>query len=250
MDINAQKTYVETIKKCQRNWDDFVIPEEHMEHFVYLAQNTPTKQHEAYYNVYVITDKNILQDLLEHTWGFTYPVNNQTTQDQLPCMVRNPQVGASAYFLYTSKWPDTIRNFTRDGKSKENHHPNRKDNSLTSIGISMGIVAFSAASLGYVTAFNKNHTKPGSEGYFRKVLGIPDEEEITYGLGIGKGKPGYTHNQSDEHKLLVGWPDWKIIDINNTDTIDYNGNVYEVRDNINYPSFSTQSRNISVKWIK
>lgn len=249
MDLEKQKEYVATIQKCQRNWDDFEIPKQHIEHFIHLASNSPTKQHEAYFNFYVVTNKILLENLLEHTWGFTYPINNQTSQDDVPCNVRNPQVGASAYFLWTSKWPDTNRNFTKDGKNRPNTHQNRKDNSLTSIGISMGLVAFSAASLGYVTAFNKNHTKPGSEGFIKETLQISDDEEITYGLGIGKGKPGYSHNQSDESRLMVGWPDWQIIDTN-TEQFEYQGNTYEVRDNITYPSFSSQTRNINYKWIE
>jgi hypothetical protein len=113
----------------------------------------------------------------------------------------------------------------------------------------MGLVAFSAASLGYVTAFNKNHNKPGSEGFIKETLQISNDEEITYGLGIGKGKPGYSHNQSDEDRLMVGWPDWQII---NTDTeeFEYKGNTYKVRNDITYPSFSSRSRNINYKWIE
>ena len=248
MDLTQQKEFIEKIKKCQRNWDKtFVIPQEHIDHFVHLATNSPTKQHEAYFNLYVITDRALLEELFDHTWGFTYPINNDTSTAEVPSCARNPQMNASAYFLWTAKHPDTLRNFERDGKEKDNNHPNRKDNAFTSIGISMGIVAFSAASLGYSTGFNKNHSRPNFPGYWRQTLGINKSEEITYGLGIGKPKHGYASNETDEHQLLIGWPDTEIVDLKTTRTYTYNNKEYALRESFNYPSFSSKPRNIQVK---
>lgn len=243
--MDDQKTFVEKIKKCQRNWQNITIPKEHIDHFIYLATNSPSKQYEAYFNVYVVTNKQTLKDLLEHTWGFTFPIDEGYKQE-IACCTRNPQVGASAYILWTRKDPDTNRNFYKTGEQKANNVQSRRDNAFASIGISMALVAYSAATLGYDTAFNKNHSKPDEDGYWKKTLGISDNEEITYGLGIGKGKEGYTHNDSDEHRLMVGWPEWKIIDINKTKEYEYKGETYSVRDKITFPSFSSQPRNIVV----
>lgn len=248
MSIELQKTYVEKIKRCQRNWDKtFVIPTEHIDHFVYLATNTPTKQHEAYFNLYVITNRQLLDELVEYTWGFTFPINNDTPTSEVPSCTRNPQMAASAYLLWTAKFPETIRNYERDGTQKNNNHSNRRDNALTSIGISMGVVAFSAASLGYNTGFNKNHTKPKHGNYWYNKLGITKKEEIAFGLGIGVGKKNYNWNDTDEHELLVGWPDPEKIDLNTTKTYTYNNKNYVVRDNLKYPAFSLQYRDIEVK---
>jgi hypothetical protein len=247
MDLDKQKKFVETIKKCQRNWDkDYTIPANHIEHFIYLATNSPTKQHEAYFNLYVISNKNLLNELYEHTWGFTLPVNNDTPTSEVPCCARNPQMNASVYFLWTIKQPDTIRNFERDGTKKNIDHINRKNNAFTSVGISMGIVAFSAASLGYSTGFNKNHSKPNAEGYWNKSLSIPDNEEIAFGLGIGIGKKDYNWNETDEHELMIGWPDTFIVDINKVNSYNYNNKDYEIRKKIKYPAFSLKERNIQV----
>jgi hypothetical protein len=248
MSVELQKTYVEKIKRCQRNWDQtFVIPKEHVDHFVYLATNSPTKQYEAYFNLYVLSNKELLEDLCNHTWGFTYNINDDTSTAEVPCCLRNPQMNANIYFLWTTKNPNTIRNYERDGKEKNNIHPNRKDNALTSIGISMGIVAYSAASLGYSTGFNKNHARPGYEGYWNRKLNISDDEEITYGLGIGIPKLQYQWNESDEHKMMLGWPNPQIIDINSTDKYTYNNKEYTMRKEIKYPSFSSKPRDIQVK---
>lgn len=247
--IDEQKKFVEKIKKCQRNWQDIDIPKEHIDHFIWMATNSPSKQYEAYFNIYVVTNKQILKDLLEHTWGFTLPIDEGYTQE-IPCCVRNPQLGASAYILWTRKNPDTNRNFYRTGENKANDAQPRRDNAFTSIGISMALVSFSAASLGYETAYNKNHDKPGKPEYWQKTLGILENEEITFGLGIGRGKDGYSHNESDEHRLMVGWPDWEIIDIKETRSYEYKGETYSVLDKITYPSFSSQPRNINVTRIE
>jgi len=257
-----QKTYVDTTKRCQRNWDNsFELPKEHLEHLIYVASNSPTKQYEAYFDLYVISNREKLEELTEYTWGFTFPISEGITQEQVPTITRNPQTNASAYFLWVSKYPeDSNRNFLKDGQQRPNNHRNRKDNSLTSIGISMGMTSFCAASLGYVTAFNKNHAKPGTNSgtgeyedddfYWKDALGIDYSSDITFGLGIGKGKNGYQHYESDEHRLMVGHPKMDIIDINNTQTFEYNGQTYNVRDKITFPSFSTKKRDIKVKWIQ
>ena len=248
MDLNKQKVYVDKIKKCQRNWNhNVLIPAEHIDHLIYLATNTPTKQHEAYFNLYVITNRDLLEELFEHTWGFTYPINNETPTNVVPSCARNPQMNASAYFLWTMKFPKTVRNFERTGKEKISNHSNRRDNAYTSIGISMGVVAFSASSLGYDTGFNKNHTKPGYAGYWSKRLGITLDEEITYGLGIGKGIKNLNWNETNEHELLVGWPQTEKIDINKISTYTYNNQKYDVRKQIVFPAFSLGERDISIK---
>jgi len=248
MDLNKQKQIVDIIKRCQRNWDyTKSVPNEHIDHFIYLATNSPTKQHEAYYNLYVITNRLLLDELSEHTWGFTYPINNETSTEEVPSCIRNFQMNANAYFLWTIKFPETNRNFERNGKNRDNFHQNRKNNALTCVGISMGIVAFSAASLGYSTGFNKNHNKPKFEGYWQKKLSIPSNEEIAYGLGIGIPEVNMLWNETNQHEMLVGWPDPQIIDIEKINEISYNNKNYKIRNKITYPAFSLTQRNIEVK---
>ena len=48
MDFDKEKNYILKSQKCQRNWDlSKKIPEEHINYFLCLAQNAPSKQHET-----------------------------------------------------------------------------------------------------------------------------------------------------------------------------------------------------------
>ena len=49
MDIDKEKDYIKTIQRCQRNWDlSKEIPQEHINHWLWIAQNAPSKRTEAY----------------------------------------------------------------------------------------------------------------------------------------------------------------------------------------------------------
>ena len=51
MSLENEKQIIDTIRRCQRNWDHSrSIPDEHLEHWIYIAQNSPSKQDESYYN--------------------------------------------------------------------------------------------------------------------------------------------------------------------------------------------------------
>ena len=72
MDIKKERDYIKTIQKCQRNWDlTRTIPQEHINHWLWIAQNAPSKQHEAYYDVYFIRKAEVIKEMLDYTWGFT-----------------------------------------------------------------------------------------------------------------------------------------------------------------------------------
>jgi len=43
MDIKKEQEIIKQLQKCQRNWDySKTIPEEHIEHFLWIAQNAPS----------------------------------------------------------------------------------------------------------------------------------------------------------------------------------------------------------------
>jgi len=206
MNLDEEKKIIDTIRRCQRNWDlNKSIPKEHIDHWIYIAQHSPSKQDESYFNLYVITNKEKIKYLLNHTWGHTLEV----APGNLSGKIRNPQVGANAYFLSTFKLPNTIREQTADGKfydQKEIHYQNRLINGYTAIGISMGLIAQSAARLGYKTGFNACHGYKESpdNGIWKKELGICDHESIALGLGIGYPQEGRKRNEHDETKFLIG----------------------------------------------
>ena len=53
MDLKKEKDIIKELQKCQRNWDySKTIPEEHIEHFLWIAKNAPSKQWQGFYDVY------------------------------------------------------------------------------------------------------------------------------------------------------------------------------------------------------
>ena len=138
-------------RKCQRNWDHSrSVNPDHIKHLVDVAVNSPAKQDEAYFDLYVITNRDIIKDLyLNHSWGFVVDKDVQ---------YRNPQIDAHVVIFWARKIPNTNRNAWVDNSLKHSQPFSRAwTNCLTSIGMSSGMVAMTAQHMGYQTGFCKNH---------------------------------------------------------------------------------------------
>ena len=210
MSLENEKQIIDTIRRCQRNWDHSrSIPDEHLEHWIYIAQNSPSKQDESYYNLYVITNKEKIDFLLNHTWGHTMEI----APGNFTGVTRNTQMAANAYFLFTFKLPPTVREVKPDSLRYNQtgaEFEERKRNGYVSIGIVSGLIAQSAAALGYKTGFNTNHNSyargggPEQTKVWRDTLGIGSSETIMVGLGIGYPQEGRARNEHDETEFLIG----------------------------------------------
>lgn len=204
IDLDAEKAAVDTVRRCQRNWDlTNGIPEEHIQHWIYMATHSPSKQDEGYFNLYVLTDRELIDRMVKHTWGHTIPVIPKVVRG----LARNPQMGASAYFLFASKDPSTVRTCKPNGEwGDPTYYGRTVQNKYTSIGLAMGMIALSAANMGYSTGFNKCHGQDNSpdHGIWRETLGLTEGENIEFGLGIGHGQEGRAHYETDETEFLVG----------------------------------------------
>ena len=237
-DISAEKAAIDRLRRCQRNWDTSkVIPEEHLQHWIYLAQNSPSKQDFSYYDTYVITDPVILDALLTMSWGCTYLVipNGKVEGDKIGIKiqrkgqkdhldldeskwitgrVRNPQVRASAYFIFTEKKVEHQLHVLPDGTRESIDHDNRRSNTLISAGIAMGVIGSSAARLGYATGYNTCHGKGDEKKLVRNLLGMRDNEYIVGGIGIGYPQPNRHWYESDETNIQFTVPGgYKEVDI-------------------------------------
>lgn len=237
MNLEGEKKAIDIARRCQRNWDlSKPIPNEHIEHWIYLATHAPSKQDESFFDLYVLTNRDKIDYLYkEHSWGFT----------MLPgvkdWVSRNPQMGANILFCYNRKMPKDIRNNEKDGSFRVSEHPNRVNNQYTSIGISSGIVAFSAANMGYMTGYGKNfgfiEEPKHSQDIWGEVLGIPkNENNLTYSLGIGYPVEGLNWNESvNNNEYLEGGP--------------INYEIKTISHNHKYSTFSNTERNIKVTRI-
>jgi nitroreductase len=209
MSLQNEKKIIDTIRKCQRNWDHSKsIPDEHINHWVYIAQNSPSKQDESYFNLYVITNKEKIELLLNHTWGHTMEI----APGNFTGVTRNTQMAANTYFLFTFKLPSTVRQIKPDGQPFDQtgiDFEERKKNGYVAIGIAAGLIAQSAADLGYRTGFNTNHNShqrggPDQSKVWHETLGIGSSEHIIVGLGIGYPEEGRARNEHNETEFLIG----------------------------------------------
>jgi len=274
---DEEKAIIKKIQKCQRNWDySQEIHPEVIKYLLWHAENAPSKQWEAYYDVYWTADREVIQECSRYTWGSTH---NRIP----PSTWRNAQANANLYILFVAKEPDTNLNCHADGTRKENKDPARWENAYVSIGIAMGLVMRAAAKLELSTGCNKSHGDLNGNCFWEKKLGILDEVEsgakkIAYGIGIGYPQEGRPRWETDETELCIGagngsnlttldenHPDWQekhpitgrsfrkvdIIDITTTDeAVDQYGIKHQIPDKSEIKINSVKTRNINIIEIK
>lgn len=200
---DEEMAIVRQMQKCNRNWDySKSIHPEIVDYLLWHAREAPSKQHEAYYDVYYSTDRDTIQEMSRYTWGSTH-------NRKPPSTWRNSQANANMYMLFVGKEPETQLNCNADGTLKENNHHARWENAYVSIGIAMGLVMRAATRLGLATGCNKSHGDMNGDDYWERKLGILDEVEagtkkIAYGLGIGFPNTGRKRYETDEFELALG----------------------------------------------
>jgi len=194
---------IRNMQKCQRNWDySRKILEEVIDYLLWIAQNSPSKQYEAYYDVYWSADRDIIQKMSRYTWGCTHSRNPPSTW-------RNSQANANMYMLFVAKEPETQENCHADGTLKENSTSARWENAYVSIGIAMGLVMHAAQRMHLVTGCNKSHGDINGDNFWEKTLDIEEDvkagrKKIAYGIGIGYPQENRPRWESDEKELAIG----------------------------------------------
>ena len=219
---NERKVMLD-MQRCQRNWDYEKWARLHTElktqivnELLWTATNTPTKQHEGYFDIFYTHDRDTIQEISRYTWGYTH-------RRKPPATWRNSQSNASVYMLWVAKEPDSTLNCNADGTVKQNTDKNRWQNAYCSIGISLGLTMRVANKMGFATGANKSHNDLNGDDFWPKRLGIFDEvkngtKEICYGLGIGYAKEGKPRWESDEHEIMIGAANGSKITTTNQET--------------------------------
>ena len=200
---DEEKEILREIQQCQRNWDhSHEMHQEVVDYLLWTADNSPSKQHEGYFDLYWTKDRKVLNELSEYTWGTTHSRNPPSTW-------RNSQMNANLYILWVAKEPWTQLNCNADGTLKSNDKAARWENAYVSIGISLGLTMRAAAKMGYKTGANKSHGDLNGDDFWEKRLGILDDvkkgtKKIAYGLGVGRPQEGRPRWESDQTELAIG----------------------------------------------
>ena len=202
-DFDNEREVILAAQKCQRNWDySQTIDPIVRDHLLWVALNAPSKQHEAYYDVYWTDDRKVIEECSHYTWGNT---NSRVP----PSTWKNSQQNASLYILFVGKEPETQLNCNADGTLKPNTHHERWLNAYMSIGIAMGLVMQSANKIGLSTGCNKSHNDINGNDYWPKRLGILEDIKqkkkiITYGIGVGFPNLDKPRWWSEQDELMIG----------------------------------------------
>ena len=200
---DEEKEILREIQQCQRNWDHKHQPhQEAIDYLLWTANNSPSKQHEGYFDLYWTADRKVLDELSKYTWGTTHSRTPPSTW-------RNSQMNANLYILWVAKEPWTQLNCNADGTLKSNDKAARWENAYVSIGISLGLTMRAAAKMGYKTGANKSHGDLNGDDFWEKRLGILDDvkkgtKKIAYGLGVGRPQEGRPRWESDQTELAIG----------------------------------------------
>ena len=200
---DEEKEILREIQQCQRNWDHKHQPhQEAIDYLLWTANNSPSKQHEGYFDLYWTADRKVLDELSKYTWGTTHSRTPPSTW-------RNSQMNANLYILWVAKEPWTQLNCNADGTLKSNDKAARWENAYVSIGISLGLTMRAAAKMGYKTGANKSHGDMNGDDFWEKRLGILDDvkkgtKKIAYGLGVGRPQEGRPRWESDQTELAIG----------------------------------------------
>lgn len=268
---------IRQMQKCQRNWDySKEVHPEVIDYLLWHAENSPSKQHEGYYDVYWTANRAVINECSKYTWGSTHSRNPPSTW-------RNTQANANMYMLFVAKEPETQLNCHADGSLKSNKDPARWENAYVSIGIAMGLVMRAANALGLVTGCNKSHGDINGDMFWERKLGIEEEvvagvKKIAYGIGIGYPQEGRPRWETDDYELCIGagngsnlttldesHPDWqekhpiwdkryrkvKIVDIRTTDQeVDPYGVLHQIPDESSIKINTMRKRIININEIK
>ena len=200
---DEEKEILREIQQCQRNWDhSHEMHQEVVDYLLWTADNSPSKQHEGYFDLYWTADRKVLDELSKYTWGTTHSRTPPSTW-------RNSQMNANLYILWVAKEPWTQLNCNADGTLKSNDKAARWENAYVSIGISLGLTMRAAAKMGYKTGANKSHGDMNGDDFWEKRLGILDDvkkgtKKIAYGLGVGRPQEGRPRWESDQTELAIG----------------------------------------------
>ena len=209
-DFEHHLSRVKATRKAQRNWDHSKqLPDEAVQRLIDVAVNAPAKQDEAFFDLYVLTNRDTIREMyLNHSWGFNQDNNIN---------YRNPQIDAHAVFVFARAVPQTNRNDWIDGSQKVTQPFSRAwVNTLEAIGIASGYVTLTASLMGLTIGYCKNFFfQPQSQDKWCEVLGHKepchpnaDPNSYTYGQSDPPWQdPVSGGNSTIVHMIGVGYPD-------------------------------------------
>lgn len=138
------KTRIDTSQHCQRNWDlSKSVPEEDLDLIIHSATQCPSKQNCRYYKVTVIKNRDLIEQIHNHTVGFTHRDTNE--------IFTNSQVLANILFVFQSDISPEVMH--KNMQYEDNNFQIVKRDQDIAVGIGSGYATLIASLLGYNTGY-------------------------------------------------------------------------------------------------
>lgn len=193
--VQIKKAIIKS-QHCQRNWDlEKQISNEDLDLIIHAATQCPSKQNIAFYKVHFIQDRNLIEELHEHTrHNSRHPLYATETNPQIMANLvivfeENNYIPSLKGDIYRNEETEAINSNTASGIQFD---VLKRDKHMA-VGIAAGYVNLTASILGYSTGccacfddFN-----------IRKTLGVAGE--ILLLMGVGFKDP--TRNRRSHHLL-------------------------------------------------
>lgn len=207
-------------QKCQRNYDlSKDIPQEDLDLFELALTQCPSKQNLCFYDAHMITDRDIIEKLHEHTAGIRANPANEDDR------VTNPQMLGNLCIVFTKPSNKPIekqivnprtgkegayRNLEqrlagelKDGEEFAGRDLEKAKNALltdrqVALGIAAGYCTLVAAELGYRSGCASCLDNEA----IKKVLGIEEDVLLLMGIGFNNSERHRREHQLDpNHKF-------------------------------------------------
>jgi hypothetical protein len=171
-------------QRCQRNWDlTREIPKEDIDLFMTAITQCPSKQNIAHYRVHAITNRSIIEQIHEHTRGFTTSVRPYTDET-------NSQVLANLLVVFEHQpvvvkdYDSMIRNDQTlrmaTGKMTEIDKAVLMRDAHMSVGIAVGYLNVVSNMLGYSTGCCACFSSID----IQEILGLENPVVLMTGIGF------------------------------------------------------------------
>ena len=200
--IDVKKAVIRS-QHCQRNFDlSKEIPAEDLDLLVHAATNCPSKQNIAFYNLHVITDRDLIEEIHPHTKG-THAYDSEGNL----VATTNSQTLANAIFVFERRELDDLSEKAYEKWSNADEAELRifeRDRDVA-VGIASGYVNLTAAMLGYSTGCCQCFDNVA----VRDILGLKNMPEMIQGIGF----KDETRNRRIHEKTGLMFPTRKKEDI-------------------------------------
>ena len=182
------KDAVDTVQRAQRNYDlSKHIPTDDLDFLIYTAKNSPSKQNETHFSLYVFTDEHIIKQIYDQTKRFTLGIKEVLEEDKGEQWlyenrsVKNSQINANALFVYVED-EGAARGATHLSGQHGNNFGRQifNEQKSISIGISTGELILTAGLLGYKTGLCSAFDEEG----VKDILNTKRSVKLLVGIGF------------------------------------------------------------------